>query len=264
MKIALCTYSATGNTRRLAEACREEFERSGHRVGTIDMLEGLRTEPPALDRYDLVGLAMPVMMFRPPLVGRRFLQGLAPVEKPTPAFLLLSCSGMPANSAHTLRGLAARKGLDVRWARTVTCEDSYIPFRRWLGTWIGRGKPDAWSFAKVRDFVARIQEGVRHDERQAIRFKPWSVVHYVTRKAPEEGAKMFLGPRELQDEACILCGRCAEECPTEAISIGDLPVCDEERCIGCCACFNNCPTEAWRLRRFPPRYYYHGRDELPG
>ncbi len=47
------------------------------------------------------------------------------------------------------------------------------------------------------------------------------------------------------DNTCIMCGRCADECPIEAISKGDKKyVIDPEECIECGVCFNRCPVEA--------------------
>lgn len=43
---------------------------------------------------------------------------------------------------------------------------------------------------------------------------------------------------------CIACGACEPECPTEAISPGDIYVIDPEKCIDCGACADVCPTDA--------------------
>lgn len=43
---------------------------------------------------------------------------------------------------------------------------------------------------------------------------------------------------------CIACGSCLPECPTEAISEGDIYVIDAELCISCGACLDACPTGA--------------------
>ncbi|MDP2892219.1 MAG: 4Fe-4S binding protein [Bacillota bacterium] len=46
-------------------------------------------------------------------------------------------------------------------------------------------------------------------------------------------------------DACISCGACQPECPTEAISEGDSQyVIDVSLCTDCGACANVCPTEA--------------------
>ena len=46
-------------------------------------------------------------------------------------------------------------------------------------------------------------------------------------------------------DACLSCGACIDECPTEAISQGDATyVIDEDKCIDCGACAGACPVGA--------------------
>lgn len=48
---------------------------------------------------------------------------------------------------------------------------------------------------------------------------------------------------KISDE-CIACGSCMAECPTEAISEGDIYCIDAEKCIDCGACAEACPVNA--------------------
>jgi len=51
----------------------------------------------------------------------------------------------------------------------------------------------------------------------------------------------------VNEEICIACGVCVEECPVEAISIVDETArIDEEECIRCGRCHDVCPEEAVR------------------
>ncbi len=45
-------------------------------------------------------------------------------------------------------------------------------------------------------------------------------------------------------DACIACGACVPECPTDCISEGDIYVIDSDKCIDCGACANVCPVDA--------------------
>lgn len=46
------------------------------------------------------------------------------------------------------------------------------------------------------------------------------------------------------NDVCTLCGTCASECPTGAITVTDEVVTDAEKCIPCCACVKSCPSDA--------------------
>lgn len=45
-------------------------------------------------------------------------------------------------------------------------------------------------------------------------------------------------------DTCIACGACEPECPTEAITSGDIYVIDADKCIDCGACANVCPVDS--------------------
>jgi len=45
-------------------------------------------------------------------------------------------------------------------------------------------------------------------------------------------------------DSCVACGACISECPTEAISEGDIYVIDADKCTDCAACVAACPSDA--------------------
>lgn len=53
-------------------------------------------------------------------------------------------------------------------------------------------------------------------------------------------------PATVNKEECVSCGTCVEECPEEAITMGDdeMPVIDKEKCTECSTCVEACPSEA--------------------
>lgn len=49
-------------------------------------------------------------------------------------------------------------------------------------------------------------------------------------------------------DLCIGCGRCAGECPAQALTMDKFPVVDPQKCIACFCCQEKCPTRAIELR----------------
>lgn len=45
-------------------------------------------------------------------------------------------------------------------------------------------------------------------------------------------------------DSCVACGACISECPTEAISEGDIYKIDADKCTDCGTCVDACPSEA--------------------
>jgi len=46
------------------------------------------------------------------------------------------------------------------------------------------------------------------------------------------------------NDDCTACGTCIGECPSEAISEGDIYKIDPDACTDCGSCADVCPTEA--------------------
>lgn len=55
------------------------------------------------------------------------------------------------------------------------------------------------------------------------------------------------GELKYDDSFCILCGKCAKNCPAEAITMTDHIEVDEDKCIGCGVCVEECPKHVVKL-----------------
>ncbi|MDO5139546.1 MAG: 4Fe-4S binding protein [Oscillospiraceae bacterium] len=52
---------------------------------------------------------------------------------------------------------------------------------------------------------------------------------------------------KFNEDECIRCGACVDDCPFEALSLPDdspTPVCDEDLCFTCGSCLEICPMGA--------------------
>ena len=57
----------------------------------------------------------------------------------------------------------------------------------------------------------------------------------------------IISPVVKQDK-CVACGTCVNDCPVNAISLGDVASIDSSRCIGCAHCIAVCPQAAIDLK----------------
>ena len=52
---------------------------------------------------------------------------------------------------------------------------------------------------------------------------------------------------EVDEDTCIACGMCEEECPIDAIFVDDVAAPDEDKCDDIGKCVEICPVDALSL-----------------
>jgi ferredoxin len=293
VNIGLYYYSVTGNTKKLVRGLRDALTEEGHKVEPLDMHAINSGEKPATlpTAFDLIIFALPVMVFRPPFAVTAFINSLPASNTKVEAHVLTTCGGMGGTTASEVKELLAPKGVIVKGAREFVCEESYIPFRKYLSLFAKKDLPDEKMVKRTKEWGKEITKGEKGRKfttplKGMVR-KVWGLIG---EKAPENAATMLLGPRYFEEALCTKCGLCAKLCPTKAITattktltpkegqpvgeeatrvgslddcaakpenvVKSLPVLAKAKCVGCLACFNNCPTMAWRLKRFSKEYHY--------
>ncbi len=105
---------------------------------------------------------------------------------------------------------------------------------------IANGRPDSQDVQKAMEFGSRIKDKVA-----ALQSLDAPIDLKIPGRFPYEGGAraMSVAPKTKED-ACTLCGICAEVCPTAAISIDASVATQVEQCIRCCACIKSCPEDA--------------------
>ena len=124
------------------------------------------------------------------------------------------------------------------------------------------GRPDAEDLAKAEKFGKMIREkykGVDNIDDLSPVKAPGKNPY--TLRVSVYNVRELMGPRT-DEELCTKCGKCAEVCPTSAVTIKHvvsnpspraslntlLVSTDEDACIWCCACVKSCPTGARVMR----------------
>ena len=248
-------YSQTGHSYTCALKAAETLRERGIAAS----LTPLALAEPAHFQADRILFAFPVNNFKVPVPMVRRLQRLPVLAETRDAFAIITCAGLPANTAFLFKRLLAGRKMRLRSFVEIRCRDSFIPFAKWLPFMNATGKPDAGSLARVERFVDEAM--IRGTDRRRPLFNPFNPAHWLGQGSPDDGPRMLLGERIFLKEACVLCGQCVALCPSSAIKLqaGEIRF-EEKRCIGCCGCLNICPQNAWRSSRFGPDYFNKGHQ----
>ena len=106
---------------------------------------------------------------------------------------------------------------------------------------IANGRPDDLDVQNAVDFGLNIKEKI-----SALQSIDTRMDLAIPGSFPYEasGAKSMAVSPVTKEDTCIVCGTCADVCPTAAISINGNVTTKTEICIRCCACIKSCPTGA--------------------
>lgn len=253
--VKLVTFSPTGNSKKVAEAIAK---------ATQAPLEYMNLTPPTAKTHEfkefkeeLAILASPVYLGRVPFEVAHRIRRLK--ANNTPTVLVVTYGNRAYEDAlRELDDIVSEVGFKPIAACAFIGEHSMSEPE--MPT--AQGRPDAEDLTIAEKFGKEIREkyeGAKDIESLSPVITPGKNPY--TLRASLYNVTELMGPRTNED-LCTGCGKCAEVCPTAAITVKHLVAhlsprasldtfkvyTDEEACLWCCACVRACPTGA-RERR---------------
>ncbi len=242
MKILICYFSGTGNTKKIVDKYKEEFEKLSIEI-TIHKIE----EPffnYNLDDFDLFGLAYPIHAFNAPSIVLNFLKTLPKQENKKRVFILKT-SGEPLS----LNNISSLKAIKILRKKNCYLTNEYhyvMPYN------IIFRHSDNMAF-KMWDTAQNIipidcLEILNNKKAKLKHVFLGSFIAWIFRI--EFWGGRFNGKKYKVNEKCIKCQRCINFCPTHNIKIENGKICFGRNCIMCMRCSFFCPTNAIKIGLF--------------
>ncbi len=224
----LIYFSPTGTTRKVSEAIAQGLGAS--KVIHHDVTPpGSKTDIVLTDGVAIIGI--PVYAGRVPELCRQRLQEITATQ--IPAVLVALYGNREFDDALVeLRDLAVAKGFDVIAAGAFIGEHSFsTPTQP-----IAAGRPDDEDLKLAVQFGKQVAENLVGGNADT----PDMDGHVPYKERPKFGGKA----PETDGEQCILCGKCADVCPSGVIAVDLSVTTNAENCIMCCACVKACEVQA--------------------
>lgn len=98
----------------------------------------------------------------------------------------------------------------------------------------GAGRPNEKDRSQLKDFAKQILKKLGRND--------ISSPHISKSRPYKEYKPSAMTPQV--DDTCVSCGKCALECPTDAIPYGNVKSVDTQKCFSCMHCTSVCPINA--------------------
>eukprot|EP01105_Mastigella_eilhardi_P018690 TRINITY_DN4345_c0_g1_i1.p1 TRINITY_DN4345_c0_g1~~TRINITY_DN4345_c0_g1_i1.p1 ORF type:complete len:375 (-),score=72.45 TRINITY_DN4345_c0_g1_i1:1764-2840(-) len=299
LRVAVLVYTLTGNTRHVAKKILSAFPADHYECQVCDMVPAMRHKVfedsnsksanwdrdetasaavyDALKTADIVGVGSMVWAGKPAPGCLPFLDELpADHLQGKPCFVFATAGQMTGTTNKYLAHVLTAHGGKVfsEW-QLADCPDTWVwclpskPFKLLWGTTsinqaVAYGKKlvallDAWAASgKLDTIVVPTQKLLRMPKAQQ------------DRRAGHLMQRMSFPAITFDPNACIRCGLCAVNCPSNSISLSGsenskkkgLPVWRDDQCIGCTRCAASCPEGAVRVGSMEHKQYHHYRPEI--
>jgi ferredoxin len=258
MKILICYYSSTGNTKLTCEYISRNLK-----AADVDLFDITTNTVPDFDKYKFIGLAAFTDFWGPSQIVYDFIEKIEMQENKS-IFVLNTYGFISARTLKELEKLAMSKGFDVVSGFSLHTPESYPPMRKKNKTYYD--SPNEKELSKLNEYIKVLNKQIQDindgNYTQKKRIKKGflgTVAPKFSRKYP----KKDLGVQVLNDNLCIACGKCKELCPYNAIELSPKPIFDHDKCYGCWSCYNHCPKQAISTSKIPAKFQYSKpSDEL--
>lgn len=240
MKILICYFSGTNNTKKIVDLYKECFEGQNcscflHKIENVD-------EKIDFAGYDLLGFAYPVHAFNAPSIVLEFAKKLPEASKKV---FIAKTSGEPLK----LNNISSLKLIKLLKKKGYSVENEYhycMPYNI-----IFRHTDDMayrmWESAKavVPIDCKSILDG-KKEKLDGVFMG--SLLAWIFRI--EFWGGRFNGKRYKVTKECIGCNRCVKTCPTKNITIENGEIKFGNKCIMCMRCSFFCPKNAIKIGLF--------------
>lgn len=227
MKLYDIVFSPTGGTKKVANSLIRVMEGD---LTTVDLTDyKLDFNAVLLNEEDVAIISVPSYGGRVPAVA---VERLSMIQANGAKAVLVCVYGNRAyeDTLIELQDIAKQAGFQVVAAVTAIAEHS-------IAHQFAAGRPDAQDAMKLCDFAKQIQE--------KIYTKDVSEPILPGNRPYKKSGGVGMVPKPTKE--CTSCGRCATECPVQAIHIANPKKVDEKKCISCMRCISVCPQSARKL-----------------
>jgi ferredoxin len=265
MKVTICTFSLTGNTKLTAKRIAAKLTDSGKHTVDLVSLVKLGKEVDSLGvQCPLLGSVRASIQASDVVALGCFSNGSYPSHRVNEMF---AESVLPAALFTNMKYFFVFATAGKRMGRTLPVLATLLFEKNSTAKFLGELSiiaPQNWpAFLPERPFrdTWDLPELIRADEFgvQLLHFLdgddpipdlavaktyPWRIV------TESKYVRKYIVPRPVCDHSkCLRCGTCAGKCPYNAITINSdiedgFPVFNRAKCEGCSRCFHKCPAEA--------------------
>ncbi len=215
-------FSSTGNSLYIAK----EIEKAlGGEVHYIPKYNG------NFKGFKQIIIVSPIYSFGLPLHVFDFIPKL-PMN--VPVYMVLNYGGVVFGADGLAYEYAKKSGLDIKAVYTIKMPENFT---------LDFSVPLAYQkkiLKKAPDLVAKVIGKIENGEKNCPKpKKKFAKIYYENKGKWQKMSEDF----SVTDD-CILCGKCADLCPSGNISIENGKVKFADKCVACVGCYHRCPKKA--------------------
>ena len=241
MKVLICYFSGTGNTKKVVDALSEQFIKNDCDVVLHNVENKLDKN---LNDFDLIGIAYPIHAFNAPPIIVKFVQSLPKLQEQKRLFIVKT-SGEPLK----LNNISSGKIKRILQKKNIILHNEYhycMPYNM-----IFRHSDSMaykmWTTAS--NLIPIDCKEILTEKDVKLKYVPFgSFLAWVFRI--EHWGGRFNGKKYKVNENCIHCAKCVRDCPTHNIKIEDGKFVFGNNCIMCMRCSFMCPKNAIKIGWF--------------
>ncbi|MCR4662171.1 MAG: EFR1 family ferrodoxin [Clostridia bacterium] len=247
MKAIIYVFSGTDNTRKVSKLFKAEFEKNEIQTDLYDVTNDY-TDIPNPNDYDYVIFSYPIHAFNAPAIMQDFAKKLPDLENKK--YFIIKTSGEPLKLNNSSSNVLVR--ILKKKCYSLVGEYHYImPYNMVFR----HTDSEALKMYETATKLIPIEtkEIISFTEHKLPQLQVWgrfvSFVLRIEHSFANSNGLVFT----VNKKKCVMCGKCAKECPVKNITIDENGKFHfSNKCILCTKCSFNCPTDAFTIGMLNP------------